>query len=81
MFSFFKKKNNFDTATFSIDGMHCTSCSMNIDGELEELEGVQSASTSYAKATTRVEYDSKKVSEQKIIQTINKLGYMASVRS
>src|SRR5205085_6844385 len=36
--------------TFKISGMHCTSCAMNIDGEIEELEGVLSSSTHYARA-------------------------------
>ena len=59
-----------------ITGMHCTSCAMNIDGELEDLlEGVKSANTSYAKSETEVEFDEEKVDHQQIIQTIKKTGY------
>ena len=32
-----------------IQGMHCSSCAMNIDFDLEDLDGVKSAKTSYAK--------------------------------
>lgn len=62
-----------------IDGMHCTSCSMSIDMDLEDLEGVSKAQTSYAKQETEVEFDPEKVSLEKIIETIKKTGYTANV--
>lgn len=58
-----------------IEGMHCTSCAMNIDFDLEDLEGIKSAKTSYTKQETEIEFDEEKVSNQKIIQTIKKTGY------
>ena len=75
MLNIFKQKPKGATATFKIDGMHCTSCSMNIDGELEDTEGVISASTSYAKGTTTIEYDELKVVPEKLKEAIEKLGY------
>lgn len=63
---------------FKIDGMHCTSCAMNIDGELEDTEGVKSASTNFAKAVVEVEYDSSKLSDKDVIKTIKTAGYSAS---
>lgn len=78
MFNIFKQKPQGTTITFKIDGMHCTSCSMNIDGELEDTEGVISASTSYAKARTTVEYDVSKVSPDKLKKTVEQLGYKVS---
>lgn len=62
---------------FKISGMHCTSCAMNIDGELEDTEGVKQANTSYAKSVTEVEFDEKKITDKKIISVIEKTGYMA----
>lgn len=35
--------------TLAIEGMHCTSCAMTIDEELEDLPGVKRAKTSYAR--------------------------------
>ncbi len=67
----------FHQTTFKIIGMHCTSCSINIDGELEEIEGVHSSSTSYAKQQTIVKYDTSKVTPQKIITIIKSVGYEA----
>jgi copper chaperone CopZ len=58
-----------------INGMHCTSCAMNIDFDLEDLEGIKSAKTNYAKQESEVEFDEEKVKLEKIIETIKKTGY------
>ena len=63
---------------FKIVGMHCTSCAMNVDGELEDTEGVKSASTNFAKGMVEVEYDSTKLSDKDIIKSIKTAGYSAS---
>ncbi|MBI4067035.1 heavy-metal-associated domain-containing protein [Candidatus Gottesmanbacteria bacterium] len=62
---------------FKITGMHCSSCAMSIDMDLEDLEGIEKAQTSYAKEETEVEYDMNKVNEQKIADTIKQTGYVA----
>ncbi len=63
-----------------ITGMHCTACVMNIDGELEDTEGIKSASTSYSKQTSEVEFDPKILTEGKILGIIESLGYKAAVQ-
>lgn len=65
--------------TLKIHDMHCTSCAMNIDGELEDMPGVKSANTSYAKALTEVEFDEQKVSVDKLLEAVSKAGYNAKV--
>lgn len=75
MFNFFNKAKNGEKLELKIDGMHCTSCSMNIDGELEDLDGVIDASTSYAKATSIVTFDPTKTDKKKIVAAIEKTGY------
>ena len=60
-----------------IKGMHCVSCAMNIDFDLEDLDGVKSVNTNYAKAECVVEYEEEKVNEEKIMETIKKTGYTA----
>lgn len=64
---------------FKIDGMHCTACAVNIDGELEDTEGVLQATTNYAKQETTVEFDPGQLNEDKIINIIDKAGYEASL--
>lgn len=61
--------------TFKIDGMHCTSCALNIDADLEDLPGVTSARTNYAKSTTQVVFDPQQVTRAKIEGVITKAGY------
>lgn len=64
--------------TLKISGMHCTSCAMNIDGELEDL-GVKNVSTNYAKAETVVEYDEGRISLDDIQNAVKKVGYACNL--
>lgn len=61
-----------------IEGMHCTSCAMSIDFDLEDIKGVKSAKTSYTRQECEVEFDEEKVPAELIVQTIQKTGYKAS---
>lgn len=60
---------------FKIEGMHCNSCEMLVDMQLEELEGVTSTKTSYPKGQTEVEFDETKVKPDQIITAVAKTGY------
>ena len=59
--------------------MHCASCAMNIDFDLEDLDGVIDAKTSYAKQETEVEFDQDKLDIQKVIASIGKTEYKAQI--
>ncbi|KKR01025.1 MAG: hypothetical protein UT26_C0036G0004 [Microgenomates group bacterium GW2011_GWC1_39_12] len=61
------------TKTLKLSGMHCVSCSMLIEGELEDI-GVQ-AKANYAKQLVEVAFDEKKIAEEAIVAVIEKLGY------
>ncbi len=54
----------------NIFGMHCTSCAMNIDGELEDSEGVKESKTNYAKQVTEVTFDPEVTSVEKLVTII-----------
>lgn len=62
-----------------IDGMHCSSCALNIDFDLEDVDGIVSAKTSYAAQVTEIEYRPEKVSEKIIVETVKKTGYTAKL--
>lgn len=64
---------------FKIEGMHCSSCALSIDMDLEDIEGVKSSHTSYAKQILEVEVDEGKVSPERVIEVVKKLGYKASL--
>ena len=51
---------------------------MTIDETLEELDGVFSSKTNYAKSRTELSYDPSKVSIDSIVQSIQGLGYGAT---
>lgn len=81
MFSFFKTKTQKptgETLQLTLSGLHCTSCSLTIDTELEDLPGVISVQTSYAKSKTKVTFDPNKVTPLQIKQVITNMGYSVS---
>ena len=59
--------------TYKVNGMHCVSCAMLIEGELED-RGVK-ASCNYARSEVAVEYDSGKLEEKEIHEAVKALGY------
>ncbi len=67
------------TVTLQIVGMHCTSCAINIDFELEDLDGVKEAKTHYAKQKSEVTFYPNKVTHEQMVAVINKLGYEAMI--
>ncbi|MBC6937719.1 MAG: copper chaperone [Chloroflexi bacterium] len=64
---------------FQVQGMHCVGCAMTIDGALEDLPGVKSASASYARQIVDVEYDETRLTEAQIIAAVEQAGYKAAV--
>lgn len=68
------------TIALKIEGMHCSSCAMNIDFDLEDLDGVISAKTNYAKQVSQVDFDENKVSPEVLIDQVKKTGYKANVQ-
>jgi copper chaperone CopZ len=60
---------------FDVKGMHCKSCEMLVKDELEELDGVKSASASAVKGKVLVDFDATKVKEKDLIEVIKKEGY------
>jgi copper chaperone CopZ len=62
----------------SIQGMHCVNCAMLIDGAIEDLPGVKSANTNYARQVVDIEYDENRVSEDELVTAIKATGYSAN---
>lgn len=57
--------------------MHCTSCALNIDFDLEDFPGVVHASTNYPRSETVIEFDPGIVSVADLKGRIAKTGYDA----
>lgn len=60
--------------SYKVLGMHCTSCPLVIESDLEDA-GVK-ASCNYARSTLDVEYDETKISEKKIADIVAVSGYV-----
>ncbi|PJA21460.1 hypothetical protein COX59_04230 [Candidatus Beckwithbacteria bacterium CG_4_10_14_0_2_um_filter_47_25] len=58
-----------------ISGMHCSSCAMNIDNSLEEISGVISSKTNYAKGETTIVFKEGKANQAAAKKVIEALGY------
>lgn len=59
--------------TFKLAGMHCSSCAILIEGDLED-KGVKAA-CSFAKQVVEVEFDPGEINEEEIKKTIKGTGY------
>lgn len=73
--------NDNKNAEIKIGGMSCTSCSAKVNKKLDETEGVVKANINFANEKAYVEYDSSKITEDVLINTIKSLGYEAEVES
>ncbi len=65
--------------TYSIKGMHCSSCVMLIEGALREVSGVKNAQVNYASEKATIEYDPALVSESQIESAVDNVGYKITV--
>jgi copper chaperone len=63
--------------TFTVTGMHCTSCALLIDDAVEDIKGVSSSTTNLRTGTTVVDLVSAEPSE--ILAAIAATGYTATV--
>lgn len=60
-----------ETASFTIEGMSCeVMCASKIQKELTKTEGVQKATVDFEKKTATVEYDSGKITPEKLVETV-----------
>ena len=65
--------------TLTTTGMHCMSCSMLIQMNVGEIEGVEAVKADLASGTTEVDFDPEKTDVDAIIAEIVKSGYGAEV--
>lgn len=61
----------------AVSGMVCTSCASRIESALKKMDGIQKAKANNCSGIVVVSYDTRKVSVNEIISTIEQLGYTA----
>lgn len=67
------------SAVINVDGMHCKSCSMKIEGELGEMPGVVSISVSVIKKKADVCYQPSVITVAAVVRAIEGCGFTASL--
>ncbi|MEV4705424.1 cation transporter [Actinoplanes sp. NPDC049316] len=69
--------NGTSTYSFTVTGMHCSSCAMRIDDALEETAGVHRSQTSVRAGRTVVDVDAAVADPETLAAVIGSLGYTA----
>ncbi len=69
-----------ERVVLAVEGMYCDSCAAGIKAMLKRTAGVIAADVSYQKKEAVVDYNPEKVTPEKIVETINNLGYKATVK-
>ncbi len=67
------------SCTLDIQGMHCASCSTVIENVLNKTKGVEKANVNYATEKATIEYDCDIVDVNKLIKTVEGIGYKAAL--
>lgn len=68
-----------ESVKLKTSGMHCQSCSMLIEMNVSDLEGVESVSSDFKTGLTEVTFDPDTVAVDEIVAGIEKAGYGAEV--
>jgi copper chaperone CopZ len=66
--------------TIYIDGMTCESCNNAVNTALTELEGISEVEADYITGKATLKWESEKVTTDVLLETVNKLGYKASLQ-
>ena len=61
--------------SYLVEGMTCSGCERTVSKVVSNIEGVASAKADLGASTVLVEYDTSKVSVDKIKEAVNKVGY------
>lgn len=74
-------ERNIKREVLSVLGMTCTSCEMRIENTLKKVPGVKEVKASYSSSKVYVTYNADETGLFKLIQAIEKLGYVAKENS
>jgi P-type Cu+ transporter len=69
-------ETNKQTKTYKITGMHCSSCAINIERKLKEVDSISDAKVSFATGIAEINHDDK-ITDDKVFEAVQDLGYVA----
>ncbi len=67
------------SVSLHVEGMTCPSCKVAVRTALSRLDGVKDAKVEVARQSATVEYDPGRVTPQRLVDAVNRLGYRASL--
>ncbi len=67
--------SNMHTQTYRVKGMHCASCSVNIEKTFKKTKGVHTAEVNYGTETAKVSFDPQITNPHHLSKQIEPLGY------
>ena len=67
-------KKAMTTKKYKVENMHCVSCAMLIEEELENSHCADTANCNYASAELTLESQNQ-IDDEKVIDVVSKLGY------
>lgn len=65
------------TAIMPIEGMSCTACAARVKKALTAIAGVSDVEVNLSERNARVRFDPTKLSADRLISAVNRLGYRA----
>ncbi len=68
-------KLHTDEITLRIEGMHCASCTMNVENYLTRLDGIYDVKADLTSQTAFIRYDKNKITLKDMEKIINNLGF------
>ena len=68
-------KLHSDEMSIKIQGMHCASCTMNVENFLMRLDGIYDVKADLTSQSAQIRYDSSKVTLKEIEKVIDSLGF------
>ena len=69
------KTETIKKESYLVEGMTCSGCERTISKVVSDIEGVASAKADLSTSTVSVEYDTSKVTIDRIKEAVNNVGY------
>ena len=63
------------TKEFAVSGMTCNGCAGTVKNILAMQEGVESVNVRYPENDAQVSFDASKISEERMIEVVQMMGY------
>ncbi|MFQ5584663.1 MAG: heavy-metal-associated domain-containing protein [Calditrichia bacterium] len=69
------KKDQVEKVSYSVEGMSCSGCSINIEGTMSKVDGVIRCNVDLRKGKANIEYDPTKVNKKQIEEKMKSTGF------